>query len=347
MKIGIIGLGRVFDHYLKNFLDTKFLSQNELFICDSNIQLLNKYSEKLNCKSCEKIEELIKEKPDFVIVSSPSGLHFQHSKICLENNINVLSEKPACMSIKEHFNLIELSQEMNLKCGVIFQNRFNAAMKALKQIVNENHLGKINICSMKLHWSRDQNYYSDDWHGKWVMDGGVINQQAIHHIDALQWINGPVKEVFSLESNLINNLEAEDTMMACIKFQNNSLGTIEATTAFRPKDYEASITISGDKGFIKVGGVAINEIIDYSIEDVDQKVISLIEDSSEDFTTGYGNSHKKVIESFIESLLLDQNFSIDILDTLNTTKLVHALYRSSEKSMLVEVNNYESIRLGK
>ena len=347
MKIGIIGLGRVFDHYLKNFLDTKFLSQNELFICDSNIQLLNKYSEKLNCKSCEKIEELIKEKPDFVIVSSPSGLHFQHSKICLENNINVLSEKPACMSIKEHFNLIELSQEMNLKCGVIFQNRFNAAMKALKQIVNENHLGKINICSMKLHWSRDQNYYSDDWHGKWVMDGGVINQQAIHHIDALQWINGPVKEVFSLESNLINNLEAEDTMMACIKFQNNSLGTIEATTAFRPKDYEASITISGDKGFVKVGGVAINEIIDYSIEDVDQEVIRLIEDSSEDFSTGYGDSHKKVIESFMDSLLHDQNFSIDILDTLNTTKLVHALYRSSEKSMLVDVNNDESIRLGK
>ena len=115
MKIGIIGLGRVFDHYLKNFLDTKFLSQNELFICDSNTKLLYKYSEILNCKSFERIEELILEKPDFVIVASPSGLHFQHSKICLENNINVLSEKPACMSIKEHLNLIELSQEMNLK----------------------------------------------------------------------------------------------------------------------------------------------------------------------------------------------------------------------------------------
>jgi len=347
MKIGIIGLGRVFDHYLKNFLDTKFLNQNELFICDSNIKLLHKYSEKLNCKPCEKIEELISQKPNFVIVASPSGLHFQHSKTCLENNINVLSEKPACMSIKEHLHLIELSQEMNLKCGVIFQNRFNSAMKALKQIVNENHLGKINICSMKLHWCRDQNYYSDDWHGKWVMDGGVINQQAIHHIDALQWINGPIKQVFSMESNLINILEAEDTMMACIKYQNDSLGTIEATTAFRPKDYEASITISGDRGFVKVGGVAINEIIDYSIEDVDQDVISLIKDSSEDFSTGYGNSHKKVVESFIESLILDQKFSIDILDTLNTTKLVHALYRSTEKSMLVDVNNNESIRLGK
>ena len=136
-------------------------------------------------------------------------------------------------------------------------------------------------------------------------------------------------------------------MMACIKFQNDSLGTIEATTAFRPKDYEASITISGDKGFVKVGGVAINKIIDYSIEDIDQEVIELIEDSSEDFSSGYGNSHKKVVESFIDSLLLDQKFPIDILDTLNTTKLVHSLYRSSEKSMLVDVNNDDSMRLGK
>jgi len=347
MKIGIIGLGRVFDHYINNFIDNKFLSQNQIIICDNNKKLLKKYSEKLNCKSFENIQKLIDEKPYFVIVASPSGLHYHHSKSCLQNNINVLSEKPACMSIKEHFDLIKLSEENNLKCGVIFQNRFNSAMKTLKKIIDENHLGKINICSMKLHWCRDQNYYSDAWHGTWKMDGGVINQQAIHHIDALQWINGPVKQVVSLESNLINNLEAEDTMMACIKFQNDSLGTIEATTAFRPKDYEASITISGDKGFVKVGGVAINEIIDYSIEDIDQEVIRLIEDSSEDFSTGYGNSHKKVIESFIESLLLDQKFSIDILDTLNTTKLVHALYRSSEKSMLVDVNNYDSIRLGK
>ena len=347
MKIGIIGLGRVFDHYISNFIDDKFLCENQLLICDNNKQLLQKYSEKLNCKSFENIQKLIDEKPYFVIVASPSGLHYHHSKICLQNNIHVLSEKPACMSIKEHFNLIKLSEENNLMCGVIFQNRFNKSMKTLKKIIDENHLGKINICSMKLHWCRDQNYYSDDWHGTWNMDGGVINQQAIHHIDSLQWINGPIKQVFSIEGNLINNLEAEDTMIACVKFRNNSLGTIEATTAFRPNDYEASITISGDKGFIKVGGLAINEIIDYSIKDIDNEIIDLIEGSSEKFTSGYGSSHKKVVESFMDSLIHNKDFSINISETLNTTKLVHALYRSSEKSMLIDVNNDESTRLGK
>ncbi len=347
MKIGIIGLGRVFSHYLNNFIDNQFLSQNQLIICDTNNELLEKYSNQLGCKSFSSLENFISEKPDFVIVSSPSGLHYKHTKICLENNINVLSEKPACMSIKEHFELIKLTEENNLSCGVIFQNRFNPSIKTLKKIIEKNHLGKINICSMKLHWCRDQNYYSDDWHGRWDMDGGVINQQAIHHLDALQWINGPIKRVFSIEGNLINNLEAEDTMMACIEYQNNSLGTIEATTAFRPNDYEASITISGNKGFIKVGGVALNHIIDYSIENIDNSIEKLIQASSESVSSGYGNSHKEVITTFMDSISSENNFPIDIKNTLNTTKLVHALYRSSEESKLMNVNNEESIRLGK
>ena len=182
------------------------------------------------------MSELIEHQPKFVIVASPSGLHFEHTKSLLVNHINVLSEKPVCMGIEEQNQLIDITKTNNLKCGVIFQNRFNPAIQTLKEVIEENILGKINICSMKLHWCRQQSYYSDQWHGKWNMDGGVINQQAIHHLDALQWLNGPIKQVFSMEGNLINNLEAEDTMMACISFENKGLGTIEATTAFRPKD---------------------------------------------------------------------------------------------------------------
>ncbi len=347
MKIGIIGLGRVFNHYLKNFIDSKFLKENELILCDSNKELISKFKNDLNCKGELNIEGLISQKPSFVIVASPSGLHYKHSKLCLENDINVLSEKPICMSIKEQLELTQIATTKNLRCGVIFQNRYNPSIKVLKKIVDEKFIGKINICSMKLHWCRDQDYYMDDWHGKWQMDGGVINQQAIHHLDVLQWINGPLEKVYSMEANLMNDLEAEDTMMACLKYQNKSLGTIEATTAFRPRDYEASITISGDNGFIKVGGIALNEIADYSFFNHDSKLENIISNSSEIVSSGYGNSHKKVINDFMDSIKNDKPFSIDIKSTLNTTKLVHALYKSSERNMLINVNNEDSLRLGK
>ena len=164
------------------------------------------------------------------------------------------------MNEKELKELINIANKNSLKYGVIFQNRLNSSMQIAKQIIDRKLLGQLKVCSMKLHWCRKQEYYNDEWHGTWKQDGGVINQQAIHHVDAMQWLNGPLERVNSLSENLINNLEAEDTMIALVKFKNGSLGTIEASTAIRPKDKEASIFLSGTKGYLKVGGVAVNMI---------------------------------------------------------------------------------------
>ena len=347
MKIGIIGLGRVFDHYVKNFLSDSFFQRHALVLCDIDKIKLNKYHSIFNCPTYNSLEGIIKEKPDFVIVSTPSGYHYEHSKTLLSENINVLTEKPVCMNTSELRELIDLSKVNKIKYGVIFQNRLNPAIKKLKQIYELDILGKINICSVRLHWAREQSYYEDEWHGRWKMDGGVINQQAIHHIDAMQWINGPVKEVSAMEGNMMNKLEAEDTMIACMKFSNNSMGTIEATTSFRPKDYEASLIISGSKGYVSVGGIALNKIVDYSIPNASEKLKTEIEKSSEDVETGYGNSHKEVITEFIKSIENNNEFTINAESTLQTTQLVHALYRSIEKSSLCKVNSEESIRLGK
>ena len=92
------------------------------------------------------------------------------------------------------------------------------------------------------------------------MDGGVINQQAIHYIDILRWLFGPVDEIFSYMDNRINKLEAEDTAVASIKFKNGVLGTIEATTAARPIDIHASLSLVGSKGTMVLGGLALNKI---------------------------------------------------------------------------------------
>ena len=113
---------------------------------------------------------------------------------------------------------------------------------------------------MRLIWCRYQNYYNDKWHGTWKNDGGVLNQQAIHHLDALNWLIGPIKEVFANCSNQMNKLEAEDTITSILKLKNNAVGTFHATTAARPKDIFAEISIFGTKGYIEVSGPALNEL---------------------------------------------------------------------------------------
>ena len=102
------------------------------------------------------------------------------------------------MKISELNYLVKLAKKNKLIYSIFFQNRFNKAIKTLKEAVENNKFGKINICSIKLHWCRYQSYYEDAWHGTWLNDGGVINQQAIHHIDALSYIGGEIESVCAL-----------------------------------------------------------------------------------------------------------------------------------------------------
>ena len=129
--------------------------------------------------------------------------------------------------------------------GIAFQNRFNKSVITLKKLY-KNKFGKILLVNVRLLWSRYQNYYNDKWHGRWKYDGGVTNQQAIHHIDIARWIFGPVSEVNSMMSNQINKLQAEDTNNSIIKFKSGATGSIQVT-AVRPSDLTASLEVIGEK----------------------------------------------------------------------------------------------------
>ena len=120
--------------------------------------------------------------------------------------------------------------------------------------------GKIVNVSISLLWCRYQHYYNDKWHGTWLNDGGVLNQQLIHHLDILRWIFGPINLVNCITTKRLNKLQAEDTAAAIVKFTNGSLCTIEATTAARPIDLHASMSVVGEKGTAVISGVAMNKV---------------------------------------------------------------------------------------
>ncbi len=348
MKIGIIGLGRVYKHYEQNFIQSLLNDNHSLYLFDSDRNKINSLDITYKYNIVLSIDEIINIKVDFAIIATPSGSHYEITKKLLTNGINVLTEKPATMKENELNELINIAKKSSLKYGVIFQNRLNPAIKIVKRLVDNNQLGDVKICSIKLHWCRFQNYYNDEWHGTWKMDGGVINQQAIHHLDAMQWINGPLSSVIASASNQINQLEAEDTMMALVKFRSGSVGTIEASTAIRPIDKEASIFISGTFGFIKVGGIALNKIEDFNLSNLDKSTEVLLSKASIDVDSGYGKSHKEVIYDFIESIQFDREPIIPASSSIETVRSVHSLYKSVETNSWIKVEkNISSSRLGK
>jgi UDP-N-acetyl-2-amino-2-deoxyglucuronate dehydrogenase len=350
VNIVVIGCGRVTQHY-KKILDSGVVSNwNMVGFYDILPERSHFFAEHFKTKSYSSFESMLENaNPDLVLILTPSGLHYQHTKIAFNYNCNVLCEKPITMLPAQAEELSNISLERKLMYGTAFQNRLNPAIIALEKAIKDNRFGKIITSTIRLRWCRYQDYYEDGWHGTWSQDGGVINQQAIHHVDAINWLLGPIESINATITNRLNKLEAEDTLVAIMKFENGALGTIEATTAARPNDFEASLSVVGEKGMVLVGGIALNKIKTWEFInpiDGDDLIPSL---NSQEVETGYGISHGPLLQGVIDTLLVGgTNVLVPPEEAINTARVVHAIYKSDEEQHWIKLkDNPVSMRLGK
>ncbi len=350
IRIAAIGCGRVAQHY-KKILDSGVVSNWELVGFHDIFPERSKYfAEHFKTVSFDSLEELLGgAKPDLLLILTPSGLHYQHTKIAFQHGCNVLVEKPITMLPDQAIELKIMAKSKGLMYGTAFQNRLNPAIIALEKAIKENRFGKIITATIRLRWCRYQDYYEDGWHGTWAQDGGVINQQAIHHVDAINWLLGPIESVNATITNRLNDLEAEDTLVAIMKFENGALGTIEATTAARPEDFEASLSVVGEKGMVLVGGIALNKIETWEFIEPNSEDRLIPGQFSQEVETGYGISHGPLLQSMIDTLQINRVDTIVSPDeAVNTARVVHALYKSDEDQCWVKLKDKPiSKRLGR
>ena len=350
IRIVAIGCGRVAHHY-KKILDSGVVS-NWMMVGFYDIlsDRSEYFAQHFHTKSHISFESMLETvKPDLVLILTPSGLHYQHTKIAFDYGCNVLCEKPISMLPSQAEELNKIAIAKNLMYCTAFQNRLNPAITALRKALKESRFGKIITATIRLRWCRYQDYYEDGWHGTWAQDGGVINQQAIHHVDTINWLLGPIESINATITNRLNDLEAEDTLVAIMKFENGALGTIEATTAARPEDFEASLSVVGEKGMVLVGGIALNKIVTWKFVEAISADKSIPTQCSQEVENGYGISHGPLLQGVIDAL---QKGKIDTIappeDAINTAKIVHALYKSDEERCWIELaDNPVSNRLGK
>ncbi len=349
IRIAVVGCGRVAQHYRK-ILDSGAVSGWQMVgFCDIIEDRAADFARHFNSHPFTDYEKMLVESlPDLVLILTPSGLHHIHARRALERGAHVLVEKPIAMLPSEARELDALATAKGLMCGVAFQNRLNPAIQCLRQALVEGRFGHIVTATIRLRWCRYQDYYEDGWHGTWHQDGGVINQQAIHHVDALTWLMGPVDAVCATTANRLNRLEAEDTMVAVVRFASGALGTIEATTAARPQDFEASLSVVGEKGLAVIGGIALNKVETWHFVEPTPEDSEIPEKFSQDVPNGYGLSHAPLLQGVINNLRegrIDPPVSAE--QCIQTTELVHALYSSDERGGWVSLADKPiSIRLG-
>jgi UDP-N-acetyl-2-amino-2-deoxyglucuronate dehydrogenase len=350
IRIGILGAGRVVENrYVEVFRD-ELRGSKIVMVCDKKLQLAQKAANQLGAKAVTKKEEMLESKEiDLILVATESGKHSRHVRAVLAAGKHVIVEKPPAMIPDEILEDEALAKEKGLMYAVIFQNRLNPAMEILKQTYDKGRFGRLVLATIRLRWCRYQDYYEDGWHGSWKMDGGVINQQAIHHIDALQWVCGDVDQVCAQQSRALNHLEAEDTTVGLVKFENGALGAIEATTAARPEDFEASISIVGEKGIVVIGGIALNKIDTWQFTEKITEDEIIPEKYSQDVPTGYGLSHGPLLQKIVNRLEQGRiDPPISGRDSVPTVRLVHALYKSNEAQKWVRMSDHPlSDKLGR
>lgn len=339
--VALIGCGRIARRHAHaiNEIDGIYIAG----VCDNNWNKCLDFAMPLNTNGYTFMDNMIREvNPDIISVLTPSGLHAQHVIQLAPYGIPIIVEKPMALTLADADAMIDACQTHNTPLFVVKQNRFNLPIVLLHNTIKS--LGRLISATVCVRWCRRADYFSD-WHGTWALSGGVLANQASHHIDILQWMMGEPKSVFAVESGT-DGIEVETTLMGVVRFKNNALGSIEVTTCARPVDTEGSITIVGERGLVKVGGFACNKLVTWQFEGDDNQLD--VGEYSENPPDIYGFGHKAYYEHVIRCLDNKDTPLVDGIEARKGLALTIALYQSVEECREVSLDGMPySSRLGR
>jgi UDP-N-acetyl-2-amino-2-deoxyglucuronate dehydrogenase len=329
IRVALVGCGRI----AANHFDAieKHADNLELVdVCDVNAPALEQAVARTGARGHRRLDGMLEAtNADLVILATPSGLHSNQTVEVAASGRNVLTEKPMATRWHDGLRMVKACDDANVRLFVVKQNRRNATLQLLKKAVDQGRFGKIYSVAVNVFWTRPQEYYdSAKWRGTWEFDGGAFMNQASHYIDLLEWLVGPVESVMAYTATLARNIEVEDSGVAALRWRSGAMGTLNVTMLTYPKNMEGSITILGETGTVRIGGVAVNEIQKWEFDEphVDDE---LIKGASYETTSVYGYGHPLYYQNVISTMRGDAAPETDGREGLKSLELLIAMYLSS------------------
>ena len=326
LKVAVVGCGRISRNHFESIL--KYQDDLELVaVCDIDNEALTIAMEEYKATGYQDLSEMLSsERVDLVILCTPSGLHPGQAILAAKKGVHVVSEKPMATRYEDGVKMVEACDRAGVRLFIVKQNRHNATLQLLKRAVDEGRFGAIKLVHLNVFWTRPQEYYDygKGWRGTWEFDGGAFMNQASHYVDLVDWLVGPVERVQAMMSTT-RKIEAEDTGVINIKWRNGALGSMAVTMLTYPKNLEGSITILGETGSAKVGGVAVNEIQTWKFNnkcDYDETVKS----ASYNTTSVYGFGHPLYYKNVIDVMRGYAEPETDGREGLKSLEFLEAAY---------------------
>ncbi len=347
-RFAILGCGRIAPRHADCL--ARIEKAELVAAADSDTQRATQFGERYSVPTFSSSRELLNwGNFDVVSICTPSGLHCENALEFLRAGKHVVVEKPMALSLQDAELMIKVAAQNDRKLFVVKQNRYNPPVMALRKALQQERFGKLTLGTVRVRWSRNQSYYDrDSWRGTWAFDGGVLANQASHHIDLLLSCMGEVESVFAKTTNSLANIECEDTALVMIKFKSGAMGLIEATTATRPRDLEGSISILGEYGSVEICGFALNEMRHFQFTKELPEDREIQQMKSLDQSSVYGKGHLPYLSDVVNVLAGTSSPLVDGVEGKKSLAVIVASYISAKlgREITIEESLQLSCRLG-
>jgi predicted dehydrogenase len=300
----------------------------------------------LSCDVHAELSDALKRKDvDIVIVSTPSGAHMEPAVAAASAGKHVVVEKPLEVTLERCDRIIDACDKNNVKLCTIFPSRFGDANMELKRAVSAGRFGRLTLGETTCKWWRTQEYYDKGgWRGTKALDGGgALMNQAIHNVDLLLWLMGPVTHISGMTSLLAHErIEVEDTAVACLRFKSGALGVIQATTSVWP-GYPKTIAIHGNRGSAEIEQ---DDLLRWQFDPEGPEDEAIRRRFAQKVGGSGGSSdpsaishvgHARQLSDFVQALSAGRNPAVDGREGRRAVEVILGVYQSSETGRVVEV----------
>lgn len=329
IRIGIVGCGRISKNHFGSI--EKHGDELELVsVCDVDASVLALHESQYGVPGYRDMAQMLSEQAlDMVALCTPSGIHPDQAMLAASHKVHVITEKPMATRWSDGLQMVKACDEAGVHLFVVKQNRLNSTLQLLKRAVTEKRFGKIHMVHLNVFWTRPQSYYDqgNGWRGTWEFDGGAFMNQASHYVDLLDWLIGPVEKVQAMMSTT-RDIEVEDTGVLNVKWRNGALGSMSVTMLTYPHNLEGSITILGEKGTVRIGGVAVNEIQTWQFAD-ERDYDAQIKEANYQTTSVYGFGHPLYYKNVVDVMRGKAEPETDGREGIKSLELLVAAYMAA------------------
>ena len=335
LRLALVGCGRIAQNHFAAIRQHE--ARVELVaVCDVKPEALASAVANTGAAGFTSLDDLLAgSEADLVVLATPSGLHPRQAIQVAQAGRHVLSEKPMATKWDEGVAMVRACRDAGVKLFVVKQNRLNATLQLVKRAVDQGRFGRLAMVTVNVFWTRPQSYYDDaPWRGRWDMDGGAFMNQASHYVDMVDWLVGPVDNVHAYTATLARNIEAEDTGVMSLRLRSGALASVNVTMLTHNKNFEGSITLLGERGTVRVGGVAVNKIEHWEF-DTPHEDDTKVAEASYGITSVYGPGHPLYYDNVINTLRGEAHAQVDGYEGLRSLEVLIAAYRSARDGVRV------------